>query len=230
MPDLAIAPRRIRRHDLLRVAPDVWPTVLDGHPDLAALPLVGDWAKRGWPVIVRRMTDGDDPASVPIGMPLPPDAGKLRIALSVAAAGIIDHAPPLALRIAKAAAPASWLPTITALIALGAEHGIAPQTFGSLLWQHQTGLIYLSATSDLDLLWPVPDGCDVRGLLETIAGAEHAAPMRIDGELLFPDGSAVHWRELRTAIREEKDGTVLVKTHEGVRLVSADSLVHGRAA
>lgn len=204
--------------------------MLIARPDLALLPFVKEWAGQGWPVMVRRAMDGDDPAMVPIGIPLPPAAGKLRIGLLVPERAITAHAAPPALRVAKDAVPVSWKPTIAGLIEIGAEHGVDPRTFGSLLWQHETGLTYLSATSDLDLLWPVADGCDIRALLDGIASVEQAAPVRIDGEVVFADGRAVNWRELWTAIREEKVGTVLVKTNGGVSLLGVDGLILGRAA
>ena len=61
-----------RRHELLHVAPDVWASAFADCPSLVGLPLVGAWADRGWPVIVRRRAEADDPALVPVGVPLPP--------------------------------------------------------------------------------------------------------------------------------------------------------------
>ena len=55
-------------------------------PALAADPLVRAWAERGWPLIVRRASpDEADAGRVPLGLPLPPSAGKRRIALNAAA-------------------------------------------------------------------------------------------------------------------------------------------------
>ncbi|WP_158811506.1 malonate decarboxylase holo-[acyl-carrier-protein] synthase [Beijerinckia sp. L45] len=231
MVDPVLTPRSgWRRHDLLRVAPSAWGTMLIARPDLAQLPFVKDWAGRGWPVMVRRAMDGDDPAMVPIGIPLPPAAGKLRIGLVAPERDITAHTAPPPLRVVQASAPVSWKPTIAALIELGADHGVDPQLFGSLLWQHETGLTYLSATSDLDLLWPVADGCDVRALLDGIASVEQAAPVRIDGELVFADGRAVNWREFWTVIRQAVAGTILVKTNGGVSLQDVEGVILGRAA
>ena len=50
------------------------------------------------------------------------------------------------------------------------------------------------------------------------------APLRIDGEIIFPDGSAVNWRELWNALRAADRGTVLAKTMESVRLLDIASL------
>lgn len=57
------------------------------------------------------------------------------------------------------------------------------------------------------------------------------APLRIDGEIIFPDGSGVNWRELWNAHQAAGRATVLAKTMESVRLLDVASLacVAGRA-
>ena len=213
-----------QRHDLLRIAPDAWASALAARPAFAALPLLTNWVMQEWPVIVRRRMEGDDPALVPVGVPLPPAAGKLRIALSVPQQAVIAHSKALALQSAAGAADRAWQPTISRLVALGARHGINPATFGSLMWQHLTGLAYLSAQSDLDLLWPVSADCELPSLLAGIADAEREALFRIDGEIVFADGSAVNWRELHHALSQQRRAEVLVKSIDGVRLVNVAQL------
>jgi phosphoribosyl-dephospho-CoA transferase len=101
---------------------------------------------------------------------------------------------------------------------------VEPSAFGSLLWQHQTGLTYLSPHSDLDVLWAVPAGFDIYSLVFGIAEVQRDAPLRIDGEVVFSDGSAVNWRELWMAQRAAERASVLAKTMEGVRLLDFASL------
>jgi phosphoribosyl-dephospho-CoA transferase len=175
-------------------------------------------------VIVRRRTEADDPALVPVGLPLPPAAGKRRIALLPPPEGVLQRSSPPLLRAAARAADPGWRSTIASLVALGARIGVAPSAFGSLLWQHQTGLTYLSRHSDLDVLWPVPAGFDVLSLVFGIAEVQREAPLRIDGEVVFSDGSAVNWRELWMAYRAADRAMVLAKTMEGVRLLEIASL------
>jgi phosphoribosyl-dephospho-CoA transferase len=213
-----------RRHDLLRVAPDVWASALADCPSLADLPLVGSWADRGWPVIVRRRAEADDPALVPVGLPLPPTTGKCRIALLLPPDNVLQRSSPPLLRTAARVANPGWRSTIASLLALGASIGVEPSVFGSLLWQHQTGLTYLSPRSDLDVLWPIPPSFDVLSLVVRIAEVQRAAPLRIDGEVVFSDGSAVNWRELWMAYRAADRASVLVKTIESVRLLDVASL------
>ncbi len=213
-----------RRHDLLHVAPDVWASALVHCPSLADLPLLGAWADRGWPVIVRRRAEAEDPDLVPVGVPLPPAAGKRRVALLLPPEGVLQCSSPPLLRAAARVADRGWRSTIVSLLALGARTGVEPSVFGSLLWQHLTGLTYLSPHSDLDVLWQVPGGFDVLSLVFSIAEIQRAAPLRIDGEVIFPDGTAVNWRELWNARRTADRATVLAKTMEGVRLLDIPAL------
>jgi len=215
---------RWRRHDLLHVAPRAWASALANYPSLVDLPLVETWADRGWPVIVRRRAEAEDPVSVPVGVPLPPADGKRRVALLLPPGGVLARSSPHLLSAAAKVADPGWRSTIVSLLALGARTGVEPAAFGSLLWQHLTGLAYLSPHSDLDLLWPVPTAFDVLSLVFSIAEVQRDAPLRIDGEVIFPDGSAVNWRELWNAHRTADRATVLAKSMEGVRLVEIASV------
>jgi phosphoribosyl-dephospho-CoA transferase len=173
---------------------------------------------------------------VPVGVPLPPAAGKCRVALVLPPGGILQRSPPPLLGAAAKVADEGWQATIAALLALGARTGVEPSAFGSLLWEHLTGLAYLSPQSDLDVLWPVPENFDVLSLVFGIAQVQRDAPIRIDGEVIFPDGSAVNWRELwnaylaanRSGHWAEDRATVLAKTMEGVRLLDIASLPGSR--
>ena len=213
-----------RRQDLLHVAPDVWASVLGSSPSLADLPLIGDWADWGWPVIVRRRSEPEDRRLVPIGVPLPPAFGKQRVALLVPPNGVTHRFSPPSLSAMATVAYPGWLSTIDALLVVGARCGVEPSAFGSLLWQHLTGLSYLTPHSDLDVLWRIPNDFDVLSLVSSIADVQHNAPLRIDGEVVFPDGSAVNWRELWIAYQSSDQHMVLAKTMEGVQLLDIAAL------
>ena len=191
----------------------------------AVAPLLTRWAKEGWPVIVRRPTIGDPPDSAPVGVPLPPAAGKQRIAFTVPEEAVVEGSPPPPLRSVLHAADPAWEPTIRALVTLGASHGVAPAAVGSLLWQYLTGLRYLSLQSDIDVLWPVQVGCKIGSLLAGIAAVERIAPMRIDGEVVFSDGGAVNWRELYNALSQDEPIEVLIKSMDATRLLDASRLL-----
>ena len=201
------------RHDLVAAEPAAWDALLAGRPDLDGVPHLPGWAKAGRPLIVRRRVPGEGDDLVPLGLPLPPADGKRRVGLALPAQALRPVTPP---NLAEAAphAPAAWRGAIDALLALAAEHGVTPRPFGALLWQTVTGLTYLSPTSDLDLLWPGPVP---RAFLDGLARIDAEAPMRLDGEILLPDGGGVQWRELHEA---PPGGTVLVKYLDRVAMRS----------
>ncbi len=194
------------RHDLVRAPVDM-PSLPEKLPeDVAAA-----WAAAGRPLIVRRKAPSDG-AEVPLGLPLPPAAGKRRIALALPERSLEPVSPPQILDCIDAAPPC-WEPTLREVARIGTAHGIGPRPFGALLWQRLTGLAYLHDGSDLDLLWPCA-GPVSPGLLADIAALDAGAPMRIDGEILL-GAAGVQWRELAQA---GPGATVLCKSGQGVEM------------
>lgn len=211
----------LSRHDLVRVEPAGFADFaasLRAYHARDASPVVFGWVEAGRPLIVRRFVEGESRLRVPLGLPLPPQAqGPRRIRVALAPERVAAFSAPTLVEV-HATATAAWRPTLDALIALGARHRLTPRPFGSLLWQALTGLDYLTPASDLDVLWPLAGASDpdrLRRLLDGIARIAEAAPMRLDGEILMPDGRGVHWRELREA---PDGGTVLVKDRDGVEM------------
>jgi phosphoribosyl-dephospho-CoA transferase len=207
----------LRRHDLLRADPGSWDAMLRCHPGVADLPLVADWARLDRPVIVRRRTVGDFAASVPAALPLPPCLGKRRLAFSFTSGEAVTALPPVLLRDAARTAPTEWQEVVAALLALGDAIKVTPRVFGALLWQHTTGLPYLRAQSDLDLLWLISDERTALSLVERLLRLDAASPVRLDGELELPDGAGVNWRELAQS-RADPGDELLVKTMDGVEV------------
>src|SRR5271154_6875787 len=138
--------------------------------------LVAEWAHLGRPVIVRRRMVGDVVDSVPAALPLPPYLGKRRLAFSFSSGESVTALPPVLLCDAGRTAPREWRPVVEAMLDLGDSIEIAPRVFGALLWQHATGLPYLSARSDLDLIWSISDERTALSLVDRLLrrGAELA--------------------------------------------------------
>nr|USU33210.1 malonate decarboxylase holo-[acyl-carrier-protein] synthase [Methylobacterium sp. OTU13CASTA1] len=199
-------PEALGRHQMVRVAPAAWRTLLMRRPEYDGLPYVADWAERNWPLVVRRPAGGE--AGIPLGLPLPPAQGKRRLSFVLEASALRAIAPPPRLAEAAPAASPEWQPTLRRLLDLDPE----VRTFGGLAWQHLTGLPYLSPTSDIDLLWRL-DGAP-EALLASLSTIASEAPMRIDGECLGAGGMAVQWRELAEGMPE-----ILAKDARGVSLV-----------
>ncbi|PIU06741.1 MAG: malonate decarboxylase holo-[acyl-carrier-protein] synthase [Methylobacterium sp. CG08_land_8_20_14_0_20_71_15] len=208
------------RHDLVDADPDAWAALLAARSDLAGIPHLPGWACAGHPFVVRRFHPGEPRDAVPLGLPLPPADGKRRIGLSLPPSVLTRRRSP-SLAETRAAAPPAWRPILDALVRLSDESGVPCRPFGSLLWQALTGLPYLAPGSDLDLLWTLPADAAAGPLLDGLARIEEQAPMRLDGEVLLPDGSGLHWREWHVA---PPDGSVLAKRIDGLAMQPVASL------
>jgi phosphoribosyl-dephospho-CoA transferase len=213
--------RKPRRHDMIYVSRAAWRSLLKTRHDLAGEPLVAGWVDRGWPLVARRVMP-DEVDGLALGLPLPPSLGKRRLSVLMQPADIVSTTAPLQLSAAVGVAPETWRNTLDEVVGLAARHGVEARVFGSLAWRMLTGLDYLTADSDLDLLLPLPRGSDAARLAADLAAIEGAAPMRLDGELLRDDGAGVNWRELHAGARE-----VLVKTTRGVALLQAAQFLSG---
>ncbi|WP_206667853.1 malonate decarboxylase holo-[acyl-carrier-protein] synthase [Sphingomonas glacialis] len=195
---------------MVQLDPARWPEILASHPAARGISEISGWVDAGRPLVARRAACGDGAGLVPLGLPLPPSLGKQRLAFAVAPEAIVSDTPPPLLADALQSAPASWQPTIAAILTL------APETrcFGSLAWGYLTGLPYLSATSDLDLVWPVANAAEA-ARLGALAHIDAAAPMRLDGEFVTPTGFAIQWREWASDAPE-----LLAKASDGNRLIA----------
>ncbi|HWL69694.1 MAG TPA: malonate decarboxylase holo-[acyl-carrier-protein] synthase [Geminicoccus sp.] len=212
----------MNRHDLAYVSPAAWRTLLRTHAELAEDPTVASWADRDWPLVRRRANPGEW-QGVPLGLPLPPSAGKKRLAFLVPAEDIVAVVPSPSMVFASRAAPPSWRPTLLRLGQFAAQQGAEARVFGSLAWQAITGLDYLTGRSDLDFTLHVHRNTQLRPLADELARMEADAPMRLDGELIRGDGCAVNWRELHGGACE-----LLVKTVAGVTLLDTGQFLSGR--
>jgi phosphoribosyl-dephospho-CoA transferase len=209
----------LRRHALIRVGADAWAAVIAARPELRDDPLLAGWAP-AWPLVARRRDSGSPANTVAAGLPLPPSRGKRRHAFDLPHDAIMAIEPPPTLEHVRENAPAAWRPTLDAIRALAAAHGSIPRVFGSFAWAALTGLVYVTPTSDLDLLWPLAPG--LATILAALPAIERAAPGRLDGEVVRDaDGGAANWRELATR------GEVLIKTLDRLTLEPVESFLDG---
>jgi phosphoribosyl-dephospho-CoA transferase len=169
------------------------------------------WAAQQWPLIVRRPLP-EETGGVPVGLPLPPSAGKQRIALQVQCAEIASVVPLPSLLDVIRVTPQGWRSAVSQLAALAQLHQVRCSVFGSVAWQRLTGFDYLGPESDLDVVWSLPHRTRITEFLTRVAEIEAHAPMRIDGELTRADGAGVNWRELYAGASE-----VALKSWTGVR-------------
>ncbi|HEL2980964.1 TPA: malonate decarboxylase holo-[acyl-carrier-protein] synthase [Stenotrophomonas maltophilia] len=182
----------------------------DWRADVAAQePRLAAWFAQGLPAMVARRAADDPDPRLRLGVPLPPNEGKLRLALRVPLQDVQRlQLPPALDAVLTTGVPTDWQR------ALRAVARIAPaRVFGAFAWQHLSGLPYVHARSDIDLLWQVESRTQADALAAHLNAWEHEHARRVDGELCLPDGGAVNWREFAGDSRQ-----VLVKRLEGAAL------------
>jgi phosphoribosyl-dephospho-CoA transferase len=205
------------RHDLVWLSGRGWQAARAGAPS-SQHAAFDRWQREDWPAVVRRADAGLAPGHVSLGIPLPPspDGVKGRLAFNAPAADVARRIPALALSDAAAAAPPRWRPALDAL-----ADSMPLRAYGSLAMQAATGQSYLTATSDIDLLFRPADADDLRDGLLLLE--RHAAVLPLDGEIVFPSGAAVSWKEWLGAAAARS--RVLVKDAGAVRLAPMAELL-----
>lgn len=214
----------MNRHDLIFVSPIAWRSLLKSREELVQSPLVATWVDKGWPLMARRAMPAEG-QGVPLGLPLPPFAGKKRLSFLMQPWDLLAITPPPGLQSAARVAPHSWRPTLLRLGRLASQQSMEARVFGSLAWRTVTGLDYLSDRSDLDFLLYVHRDANPHRLAGDLARIEADAPMRLDGEFIRSDGAAANWREFH-----EGSAEILVKSLRGVALVGQGHFVSGAVA
>ena len=205
----------LRRQQLIRLSGDGWARVLDATWDATARSCLDLWAARGLPLVVTRQPPSRD-GRVATGLPAPARYRRRRLALAVEPRDVLffDEFPPAdaVSRLLPRDVAAPW----RALLASLAATDCAPRVYGGFGWQALTRMAYVHAESDLDLLLPVTSAAHADAVAQRLASAAWSGP-RLDGELLFPDGAAIAWREWH-GHRQGGAAQVLVKRLHGVAL------------
>ena len=205
----------LRRHDLVWLSSKGWHDhVLPQAADAVAAECLAHWLARRLPLVVARQTLGDP--ALALGLAAPALWEKRRLSLTVPRDTVLYHD-----RFPKAADIRHLLPGrlrgqwVDLAGALG-ELATNPRVHGSYGWQRITGLDYVTPRSDIDLHMSVFDA-DIAD--RAVAALEHFGwkGPRIDGELLFPSGDAVAWREWQQWRRGSVD-RIMVKRLYGVVL------------
>lgn len=201
----------VSRHDL------VWLTEAGWHAAIAqaGMPELAQWQAQGWPATGTRRAPDLDAQAVSLGIALPPapDGTKRRIGFTVAHGHVQCSAPPMLLDDLIGHAPVPWRAPLAALTAQ-----LRLRAYGSLALQGLTGQAYLRPGSDIDLLFAPDSGAELAHGLSLLA----ASPLPLDGEIKFPNGACVAWREWPGA--QVGAARVLAKFDDGVRLMRVDHL------
>ncbi len=202
------------RHRLLHVRGQALAPMVDQLTSGNALAGLRHWVEQQLPLVVTRRTPGLPPHLLSVGLPLPLQWGRLRLGFQLPCRDILAYTTFPALDEVVQAQGLSLQPLVEALRLLD----LRAQVYGSYGWQTLSGLTYVHAGSDLDLLVHVNNDHQADLAATALLSCE-GGPLRLDGELMFPDGSAVAWREW-SAWRAGKTPQYLVKLLEGVHLAS----------
>ncbi len=224
------------RHALVWLSPRGWDVL---HASTTSEPIavrdaLARWRDADWPLVVRRRSP-DEPAPdsfqepVPVGLALPPHPQtgvKPRIAAMVERADIARIEPATPLANVLTTAPPQWRAGLLALHMESMEAPLNVRVFGSLAWQSITGMPFLRSTSDIDLLVAPRTQRDLALAMDLLQ--RHGGGLPLDGEIVFPSGAAVAWKEWRDIFGAGgKSGTdrVMVKTNDRVALMTCTALL-----
>ncbi|MNR83538.1 phosphoribosyl-dephospho-CoA transferase [compost metagenome] len=186
------------------------------------------WAENDWPLIVRRSDVGYEVETLAVGLALPPDpqsGKKIRIPLSVHPQDIARHEAPLLFAQAADALPAAWQAAFSALSHELVTAQLEFRVYGSLALQTITGLPYLTPNSDLDVLFYPCTHAQLQQGLQLLQ--DYAQRLPLDGEIVFPSGHAVAWKEWAAAVQNPDKVKVMVKSMRTVNLLDVTSLLSG---
>jgi phosphoribosyl-dephospho-CoA transferase len=204
------------RNQLIWVCDTGWRELRSRQWDADAAAALARWHEKRYPLVVCRAREGTPPGCISAGLAAPRAWNKRRIALDVHPSHVqMVGAFPTLLHVARSL---RWRSDSQGLLLLQAldKCGAETRVYGSFGWQFLTTERYVSEASDIDLSIAVRD-FDMA--LRTLDPLENARlPHRLDGELVFPSGHAVAWREFARAVRENV-AQVLVKCSSQARLV-----------
>jgi phosphoribosyl-dephospho-CoA transferase len=208
-----------QRNQLVWVSDAAWPQVLARPWDAQAQALLAHWHTEQLPLVVCRQRIADNAATLSLGLPAPLQWERRKLALelpldAIARSGAFPLLRTIALSPADAAQVHDLLLHTDAL-------QLDVRVYGSFGWQWLSGLPCVRDGSDLDVLVAVPNLETAGQVVWLLQGLQLAC--RVDGELVFPGGWAVAWREYAQLIAG-KAAQVLVKHRSGAQLLDMVAL------
>ena len=215
---------KISRHALVWLRESDHAALLAQVENDAQREFVCAWLAADRPLVISRQPDGMSRDLLAVGLALPPSLGKCRIALKLSRADITKFAPPLQLAEVIFHAPIKWRSALQKLDCAAKNIGISLRVYGSFSWQSVSGLPYITATSDIDLIWQAHSPAQLQQGIALLSEWEKTNDLRTDGEVLFGDDYAVSWREWQQSNAEE-NARVLVKRDHSAALLGKHELL-----
>ena len=209
------------RNQLLCVDSVGWALIEAHEWDEQARTIFSHWRTHQLPLVVCRQGAETPPDIVCMGLPSPQQWSRRRMALTVSPEHLTAHAdfPSLA----QVVQANQWGAAAIELSDAIARLDVNAHVYGSHGWQWLTGLAYLHEASDLDLSLTVNSWDMASQLVQRLANT--SIHCRVDGEIVFPQGKAVAWRELYQLI-QGKTSQVLMKDRHSLKLLTLKELIH----
>jgi phosphoribosyl-dephospho-CoA transferase len=216
----------LQRNGLVWLTAPGWDRVLSGDWDAQALGILRHWALMALPLVVCRQRVENFPPTISLGLPAPSVWDRRKLALEVMPdeVGRVGWFPSFEQlkRFEQFEQFEQFEPREAFIATINEVRSNAPgfegsiEVYGSFGWETLTGMSYVRPSSDLDLRVAVPD----RATAAAVARALNALqlPIRVDGELAFPDGSAIAWREYLQWV-EGKVDRMLVKSRTSIGFI-----------
>ncbi|MDP2680062.1 MAG: triphosphoribosyl-dephospho-CoA synthase MdcB [Rhodoferax sp.] len=209
----------LRRNQLVCLNAQGWSQVQAYAWDAEAQAILVYWQRNKLPLVVCRQRLDVAPDRLCLGLPAPRQWSRRRLALTVGRdhVAVIGDFPTLR----QVAQAMPWGSAALALEGKLTPLAVTPRVYGSHGWQFITKKPYLHDASDIDVSVNVPDfqtACRVTALL-----AASELGQRLDGEIVFPGGQAVAWRELQRLLAGHT-AQVLLKDRHNVRLATLTEL------
>lgn len=214
----------LRRHRLAYLSDAGWADVRARVWDTQEQASIDHWAMHRLPLVVTRQPECVDSCGTPIalGLPAPLQWERRRIAIHVprSAMAWFDEFPRASevAALLPRAPRSAWRTLERALIDCRAP----ARVYGSYGWQLLTGLGYVRQGSDIDVWIAVGDADHADAVAHLLERLTPKQP-RLDGELVFDDGTAVAWREW-CAWRAGRARHLLVKRLHGAAMADTTFL------
>jgi phosphoribosyl-dephospho-CoA transferase len=209
----------LQRNQLVWLSASAWQALLARPWDAQAQAILYFWQAEQLPLVVCRQRLPASPQRISLGLPAPLQWERRKLAFELPVDAITRcGAFPLLRSIPLGPADTEQ---VQALLLHTDALQVAVQVYGSYGWQWLCGLPCVRASSDMDLLLHVAD-LDMAGQMVWLLQGLHL-DCRVDGELVFPGGWAVAWREYAQLIGGKVE-QVLVKHRTGVQLLGMAAL------
>lgn len=210
------------RHDLAWVRPGSPFRPLEGTAGEAGSAAVLLWLEAGHPLVVCRQSPGAKDIRLALTQPL--RLGRQRIACRFDRDAVCRTRPPLEVGACLDCLDPDARQALSILDKAIRRSGARLGIFGSLAWEALTGEAYRHADSDIDIICDIASQDQLATCLAALEDAARRLPCRLDGEVRFPGGVAVAWRELASRLDCGK-AQVLVKGDCDVRLLPIATLL-----